>query len=176
MPTKPGTPYTYTGSTSRETIGARRRTHGLTHTREYRIWNNMKTRCLNPKTRCYHNYGGRGITICESWLSFDNFFSDMGMCPDGLTLERKNTNLGYCKDNCEWATVRHQQNNRTNNFTITYLDQTLTASEWSRRTGIPMDTLKQRALRGLDMDQVFSTMRLRGPKSKPCGSYGKRNK
>jgi hypothetical protein len=72
----------------------------------------MKQRCSNPNNPRYSHYGGRGIGYCPSWESFDNFFSDMGEVPEGLTLERKDNELGYSKDNCVWATVAHQNANK----------------------------------------------------------------
>jgi hypothetical protein len=87
-------------------------THGKTKTPEYYIWDNMLRRCKNPKNPTYKNYGGRGISVCKLWHKFENFFKDMGKCPPGLTLERRNNNLGYCPDNCIWATWATQNNNQ----------------------------------------------------------------
>jgi len=77
----------------------------------YYSWFNMKQRCFNPNRNNYYRYGGRGITVCERWSSFDDFFADMGVRPQGLTLNRIDTNGNYTPDNCEWATVRHQSRN-----------------------------------------------------------------
>lgn len=81
---------------------------------EYRSWQMMKNRCLNPKAIDYSYYGGRGITVCPEWVeSFDNFFMDMGPKPsEGLTLDRKDGNGQYCKENCQWATRLEQARNR----------------------------------------------------------------
>lgn len=80
-------------------------THRMTDTKIYRVWVNMKARCYDEGSKYYHLYGGRGIKICDEWFnSFEVFYADMGDKPENLSISRKNTNLGYFKDNCEWAT------------------------------------------------------------------------
>jgi len=80
---------------------------------EYRSWQMMKNRCLNPNAEDYHHYGGRGINICDTWLLFEGFLADMGRRPaESLTLDRINNNLGYNKANCRWASRKTQAQNR----------------------------------------------------------------
>lgn len=79
-------------------------THGKMNTKSYGTWEGMLQRCNNSKSEGYPNYGGRGIQICKSWLDFENFFTDMGERPDGMSLDRVDVNGDYCKDNCRWAT------------------------------------------------------------------------
>src|SRR5580765_291104 len=78
----------------------------------HRIWGNMLQRCNNPKNPMWGAYGGRGITVCERWHRFENFFADMGHPPDGLTLERFNVDKGYSPENCGWVTRKAQAYNR----------------------------------------------------------------
>ena len=92
-------------------------THGLSKTPTYRIWHGMKQRCLNPNCNGYHNYGGRGITVCASWKnSFENFLDDMGERPFlGAELDRINNNGNYEKSNCRWVSKKQNANNRRSN-------------------------------------------------------------
>lgn len=85
--------------------------------RTYISWTSMKQRCYNKKHFHYDNYGGRGITVCNSWLnSFENFFKDMGERLGGMTLDRVDNTKGYCKENCKWSTYKEQANNKRNNI------------------------------------------------------------
>lgn len=88
-------------------------------TRTYKIWIGLRERCNNPRFRNWQNYGGRAISVCERWNSFENFLADMGEQPPGLTIERVNNELGYEPGNCVWATTAVQARNRRNNLRIT---------------------------------------------------------
>jgi len=80
---------------------------------EYKSWHGMTQRCLNPKDKNFCNYGGRGITVCDKWKTFEGFFEDMGYKPSkDYQIERLNNNLGYFKENCEWSTRSNQMANR----------------------------------------------------------------
>lgn len=81
--------------------------------REYRSWLSMKQRCLNPNYPQRETYAGRGITICERWMQFENFLADMGPRPPGMTLDRYPDQAGnYEPGNCRWATPKEQAANR----------------------------------------------------------------
>ena len=100
--------------------GRAKKVHGMTNTKIYSIWSNMRNRCLNPAYKKYHAYGGRGIKISKDWDSFEVFFKDMGLQPEGMTLDRIDVNGDYCKENCRWATQKEQQNNRRDNVILEY--------------------------------------------------------
>lgn len=87
--------------------------HGRCYSKEYSIWSAMKKRCKNPKNKAYKYYGERGIAVCERWLSFDNFYSDMGAIPsEKHSIDRIDVNGNYEPSNCKWATQSEQVRNR----------------------------------------------------------------
>ncbi len=106
------------GCVSRSELGPRRLKHGHARriagkqSRAYHVWIGMKDRCLNVNNRAYSYYGGRGITVCDRWLMFENFHEDMGDPPVGLSLDRIDNEVGYWKANCRWATRLEQSRNR----------------------------------------------------------------
>ena len=90
-----------------------RQTHGASKLPEYRAWINMKQRCNYVKGKDYKHYGARGISVCERWDSFSNFLQDMGQKPSKYhSVDRINNELGYYPENCRWATMTDQNNNR----------------------------------------------------------------
>lgn len=132
-------------------------THGMYKTRTYCIYRSMKNRCYNKKEKSYERYGKRGITICDYWHNFSNFFKDMGKCPSNMTIERINNNLGYSKQNCKWATHKEQGNNKRSNILITHKGKTLTLSQWADRSHVCYQTFVSRVRRmGWSMERALS--------------------
>ncbi len=111
-------------------------TKGRSYTKIYTAWKAMKQRCTDPGHKDWHSYGGRGISFCDRWASFEAFFEDMSPRPDGSSLDRKNTNGDYCKDNCRWATNAQQSRNTRRNVMVTVGDKTLCVKDWSKHLGI----------------------------------------
>lgn len=117
--------------------------HGA-RTKEYIIWSNMKSRCLNKNRPDYKRYGGRGIKVCIRWLKFENFLKDMGKCPTEMTLDRKHNDKNYCKSNCHWATASSQALNRRTTTKLTYKETTMSRSQWAKHIGITKAGLAMR--------------------------------
>lgn len=137
------------GCKANERFGQRnkdRAKHNLRGTRVWRIWQSMKQRCYLTTHTSYSNYGAKGVTVCDRWREdFRNFLEDMGHPPTRHhTIDRIKNAKGYGPDNCRWATMMVQQNNRTNNRHLTFNGKTQTIMEWSRETGISRNNIENR--------------------------------
>lgn len=130
--------------------------HGLGGTPTYRSWYSMLQRCTNPTDVGWNRYGGRGIKVCEAWLSLDGFVRDMGLRPAGMSLDRIDSDGNYEPANCRWATDAEQNRNRTYNvITPEKLDaikrdllEGVTQREAAKRHGVSQATVS-RASRGV---------------------------
>tara|TARA_R110000796_G_scaffold137299_1_gene253373 strand:+ start:172 stop:933 length:762 start_codon:yes stop_codon:yes gene_type:complete len=124
--------------------------HGMTKTKEYRTWVHLKDRCINPNSSSRKHYLDKGITFCDEWLIFDNFFYDMGLSPTAEhSIDRIDNTKGYSKDNCRWATKLEQMNNMSTNKVITYKGETKTLADWCRYLGVNYSMVKCRLHSGL---------------------------
>lgn len=130
--------------------------HGMTDTPEWRAWKSMLERCLNDNHPSWGHYGGRGIKVCKRWLTFENFYADMGPRPDGLTLDRLDNSRGYTPANCRWATWEEQQNNRRSNVYLTLDGETLTMKQWATHFGVKYSVVKERHQSGLTGMELFA--------------------
>lgn len=143
------------GCLKRELIILRQRTHGFSRSSTYKIWAGMLKRCRNPKTRNWEHYGGRGITVCDRWLLFENFLADMGERQKGMSIERVNNSLGYSPENCKWATVLEQMNNTRKCKPIEFRGRVVTVSILAREHGLKPPLVRERLKRGLTIEQAL---------------------
>jgi len=120
----------------------------------YKIWQNIKQRCLNPNNWAYPRYGARGIGLCDKWLKFEGFLEDMGERPEGLTLERIDNNGSYCKENCKWSDRKTQARNRSSNRSLTINGETRLMVEWAELVGITIKKISCRLSRGWSEEEA----------------------
>lgn len=124
------------------TAGFQVKKHGMTGTPEHRIWAGMRKRCFTQSYKEYHLYGGRGITICERWAEFENFFADMGLRPStSHSLDRIDSDGNYEPSNCRWATDREQSNNTSRNVWVSFNGSRYSVAQLSRATGVSQYTI-----------------------------------
>ena len=145
---------------SRPDLAARNRqnaTHGMTRSKTWRAWASMRERCNRTSHPYFHRYGGRGISYSPDWDVFENFLADMGPAPEGLTLERLDNDGNYTKDNCRWATMRDQANNRSSNVVLEHGSKAMTVAQWADTVGLERKTLEYRIRKGWDVSRALST-------------------
>lgn len=138
--------------------------HNMYGTRIYCIYDGMKTRCYNKNFKRYKDYGGRGIKICNEWndkengfMNFYNWAINNGY-RDDLTIDRINNNGNYEPNNCRWVDIKTQANNKTNNFFVTFDNETHTISEWSKILKINKQTLRSRFSNGWNIEKSLTTL------------------
>lgn len=137
-------------------------THGMHDTPEYIAWRSMKNRCDLPSCKSYKNYGGRGITYSPRWNDFSNFIADMGKRPTSLhSLDRIDNEGDYTPDNCRWATMTTQLNNKRSSRYITHNGETKTITQWSAQAGITPSCMNRRLQYHWSMEKILSTPSLR---------------
>lgn len=120
----------------------------LIRNRTYHSWAMMIQRCTNPNNPKFRSYGGRGITVCEQWRKYSVFLSDMGDCPECMSIDRIDNNGIYEPNNCRWADKLTQANNTRSNRFITANGKTMTAAQWSRETGVSSGKIRGRLAYG----------------------------
>ncbi len=126
----------------------------------YNSWQSMIARCTDPRNKAYANYGGRGIQVCERWMSFDAFLADMKDRPAGKSLDRINNNEGYCPENCRWATATEQHRNTRCDRLISVHGKTLCVADWCDFFGISRKTVSSRLRLGWnEADALFKPLR-----------------
>lgn len=152
-----------------ENLKARTITHGATvggkhaYAPEYSVWCGMRDRCTNPNNNAFSFYGGRGITLCDRWLSgeggktaFECFREDMGPRPSkGHSIDRIDVNGPYSPENCRWATRQQQMANQRKTVFVTYAGERMCLAEAARRCGVEPETIRFRMLNGWPESEWF---------------------
>jgi hypothetical protein len=133
----------------------RKTTHNMVYSREYQTWKHVIDRCTNPNNDGFAYYGGRGISVCESWKKFENFYADMGPRPENTSLDRIDNNGNYEPGNCRWATRAEQARNRSSNVMLTYNGKTQCQQDWAKEIGITYKGLGKR-LKTLSVEEALS--------------------
>jgi len=138
---------------------ASRKTHGRTKTTEYTIWQQMRSRCGHPGSTSFHNYGGRGIAVCDRWHKFENFYADMGDRPSkGHSLDRINNDGHYEPSNCRWATRREQGANIRKNRVLALSGVEKPLAAWAADLSMHPMTLATRLDRwGWTVERALTT-------------------
>ncbi len=158
------------GCLNREVASERTKTHGMSHTPEYYAWGGMQSRCYNPNTESYPEYGGRGIKVAPQWLGsagFQTFLQDMGLRPsDDHSIDRIDPDGDYAPENCRWATRIEQARNKRNNLRMTMNGETKTIVEWAEITGISYRTLRERRRRMTDQEALTTPLAPRRSRKK----------
>jgi hypothetical protein len=154
------------GCLSRENsaaIGKSNAQHGFAShvnpSRTYRIWMGMKTRCTNPNSDQWQNYGGRGVKVCDRWLhSFECFLEDMGEPPSTRhSIERIDVDGNYEPDNCTWIPLEDQQYNRRNSLRLEFQGKTQALALWAKELGLDVHLLQNRLKLGWTVERAFTT-------------------
>lgn len=141
---------------------SRNRVHGMTDSRTHNCWMGIIKRCTDSNQRSWPNYGGRGISVCERWLTFTNFLADMGEPPDGHSIDRINNDGNYEPGNCRWATKSEQSRNRSDNVWIAFRGENRCLTDWAKEIGVTPSTLWERInLRQWDVERALTTQNLR---------------
>ena len=130
----------------------------MSKTPTYNSWNAMKQRVLNPKHVAYERYQQLGVSIDPRWMTFANFYTDMGERPIGTSLERRDNRKGYYKENCYWADRKQQMNNTRYNHSVTVGSVTMTVAQWAEYRGLKPITIYSRLYKGWTAeDAIFTT-------------------
>lgn len=132
-------------------------THGQTNSPTHISWMSMKRRCYFKDSNGYKNYGGRGITVCERWMSFENFLADMGNRPEGMTLDRIDPDKNYMPENCRWQTTRQQGYNKRITKRFEYKGKKRSLFELHEMSGTPIKLLEGRLRRGWSVEKAINT-------------------
>lgn len=134
------------------------RRHMKSRTRLYKIWDNMRSRCYNPKHKSYSNYGGRGITICEEWRTIPDLFFEWAMnngYSDTQSIDRIDNNGPYSPDNCRWVAMEVQAQNKRNIVYIETEQGAISLKKAAELHGLPYAAVHWRYKNGFPLERLF---------------------
>jgi len=152
---------TLTGGKSKScpSCSAHTASHRESGTRLYNIWRGIKSRCNNPNSTPYSNYGERGIRICDEWNNYESFrnWAILNGYNDNLVIDRKENNEDYCPDNCQWITNQENSKNTRRSHNVTAFGETKCFEDWTRdpRCEVHVTTLRRRLDRGIPFEQAL---------------------
>lgn len=146
------------GCKTSELISIEHTTHGMAKTPLHKIWLGMKNRCYNKNTVSYKHYGARGIKVCDEWVTnFETFYNDMiETYENGLTIERKEVNKDYSKNNCIWIPKADQSRNRTNTIWVATEKGLMTVAEAAKEAEVSWFCMYNRHLRNCPIDKILA--------------------
>ena len=144
------------GCLAKESIASVNYKHGKSKSQIWSIHHSMMDRCYLKTSHAYHRYGGRGITVCDRWHDFENFYADMGDKPKGMSLERIDNDKGYSPENVKWASYKEQANNTRSNRILTYMGKSQNITQWAEELGIKMTTIWARLQRGWTVERALT--------------------
>ena len=131
--------------------------HGHWGTRTYRIWASMKGRCLTPSAGGYSRYGAKGVTVCERWLTFENFLADMGEAPEGMSINRIGGATLYSPETCEWASNATQARDKKRTIWVDFAGEKMCLADAAIAAGLKYGTVFARYRRGLRGEELFAS-------------------
>lgn len=135
--------------------------HGMSNTSTYNIWMGVKNRCDSKSSTVYKWYGAKGISYDKKWKTFEGFLEDMGQRPEGKTLDRIDNSKGYSKENCRWATMKEQQNNKNSNRIFTIKGLTKTMADWCEEYNVNYKLVECRVNKyKWDIEKALTTPKL----------------
>jgi hypothetical protein len=143
-----------------------RKSYGQYRTKLNAVWTAMIQRCHNSNNEYYYNYGGRGISVCSEWRTYDNFkkwaYSHGYAVNKGLTIEREDNDGNYCPENCLWVSRIEQLRNRRNNIRLTIFGETKLQKDWANdiRCKTSYTTFRRRIKQGWNAEKALTTLSL----------------
>lgn len=139
-------------------------THGKTNTREYSCWRGMMRRCHDEKVKDYPRYGAVGITVCDEWHKFENFYAALGDAPSkSHSLDRIDGTLGYFPGNVKWSTSKEQANNRKSNVLLTFDGRVQNVVDWASELGVKAHLIYDRLYAGWSVEDALTTPKYTQP-------------